>query len=57
MLDSRLDGKQKKRDSEENSPPMKRPYQRGIPDYDFKVGEINFIRNIISYPQNKLEVS
>jgi len=41
----RLDGKQKKVGEYDDTTP-KKVYQKGIPDYDWKMGSINFIRNI-----------
>ncbi|XP_050353391.1 ubiquitin fusion degradation protein 1 homolog [Nymphalis io] len=46
---NRLDGKKKKLISESDSEPQasnsRQPYVRGIPDYDYKIGTIRFIRN------------
>ncbi|KAL5236952.1 hypothetical protein ACI65C_004362 [Semiaphis heraclei] len=43
---NRLDGKKKKDNSDDQSNQFKAPYQRGIPDYDYNIGTIQFIRNI-----------
>ncbi|KAJ2940182.1 hypothetical protein O0L34_g11746 [Tuta absoluta] len=46
---NRLDGKKKKLTSESDSEPQpatsKQPYVRGIPDYNWQVGTLRFIRN------------
>lgn len=49
-LGVRLDGK-KRKDNAETLNQVKVAYQRGIPDYDYTVGTIQFIRNI--RPVNK----
>lgn len=43
----RLDGKKKKTKSISEDVPPGKPavYQRGIPDYDYKIGTLKFIRN------------
>jgi len=47
----RLDGKKKRTPSESEVPSkMKQEYVRGIPDYDYEIGFIKFIRN--SKPKN-----
>ena len=46
----RLDGKKKRTTSESEVPKMKQEYVRGIPDYDYEIGFIKFIRN--SKPKN-----
>jgi len=43
---NRLDGKKKKDNSDDQSNQVKPVYQRGIPDYDYNIGTIQFIRNI-----------
>jgi len=44
---NRLDGKKKKTTSLSEDPPVGKPvaYQRGIPDYDYKIGTLKFLRN------------
>ncbi|XP_041972065.1 ubiquitin fusion degradation protein 1 homolog [Aricia agestis] len=46
---NRLDGKKKKLTSESDSEPQasnpRQPYVRGVPDYDYVVGTLRFIRN------------
>ncbi|XP_039752596.1 ubiquitin fusion degradation protein 1 homolog [Pararge aegeria] len=46
---NRLDGKKKKLTSESDSEPQasnsRQPYVRGIPDYDYVIGTLRFIRN------------
>ncbi|CAH0713602.1 unnamed protein product, partial [Brenthis ino] len=46
---NRLDGKKKKLTSESESEPQasnsRQPYVRGIPDYDYVIGTLRFIRN------------
>lgn len=46
---NRLDGKKKKLVSESDSEPQaaqaRQPYVRGIPDYDYEIGTLRFIRN------------
>lgn len=46
---NRLDGKKKKLVSESDSEPQpsnsRQPYIRGIPDYDYEIGTLRFIRN------------
>lgn len=51
---NRLDGK-KRKDSGTNVIANKPTYVRGIPDYDYKVGTLTFLRNI--KPVNSKEVS
>lgn len=52
----RLDGKAKKDSETENDVPFKKPvYVRGIPDYDYKIGTLIFIKNV--KPVNDEEVS
>ena len=41
----RLDGKKKRTTSETEIPKLKQEYVRGIPDYDYEVGLLKFIRN------------
>lgn len=43
---NRLDGKKKKENTEDQSNQIKATYQRGIPDYDYSLGTIQFLRNI-----------
>ncbi|KAK9498068.1 hypothetical protein O3M35_003950 [Rhynocoris fuscipes] len=50
----RLDGKQKK-DSDEDLPPIKIPTRVGIPDYNWKIGTINFMRNVRKPDPPKIE--
>ncbi|KAJ9591503.1 hypothetical protein L9F63_001989 [Diploptera punctata] len=42
---NRLDGKKKKEAQAASKTPMKVTYQRGIPDYNYKIGTLRFIRN------------
>jgi ubiquitin fusion degradation protein 1 len=46
----RLDGKKKRTTSETELPKLKAEYVRGIPDYDYEIGFLKFIRN--SKPKN-----
>jgi len=46
----RLDGKKKRTTSESEVPKLKQDYVRGIPDYDYEIGFLKFIRN--SKPKN-----
>ncbi|PSN57078.1 hypothetical protein C0J52_01311 [Blattella germanica] len=46
-----LDGKKKKESPSSSKTPMKVAYQRGIPDYNYKIGTLRFIRN--SRPPSK----
>merc|ERR1719211_957820 len=41
----RLDGKKKRTISETEVPKIKQEYVRGIPDYDYEIGLLKFIRN------------
>ena len=41
----RLDGKKKRTNSESEVPKIKQEYVRGIPDYDYEIGLLKFIRN------------
>ena len=41
----RLDGKKKRTTSESEVPKVKQEYVRGIPDYDYEIGLLKFIRN------------
>lgn len=54
---NRLDGKRKKKDTgETDSTPIKREYQRGIPDYEYEPDTLIFLRNIKpvnSHKENK----
>lgn len=43
---NRLDGKKKKENTDDQSNQVKVAYQRGIPDYDYTLGTIQFLRNI-----------
>ncbi|KAL5232709.1 hypothetical protein ACI65C_000119 [Semiaphis heraclei] len=43
---NRLDGKKKKENTDDPLNQVKVAYQRGIPDYDYTLGTIQFIRNI-----------
>lgn len=46
---NRLDGKKKRQSSETSSGETPKPradYVRGIPDFDFEIGELRFIRNL-----------
>lgn len=43
---NRLDGKKRKDSSSIDTPIVKPVYIRGIPDYDYKIGTIKFLRNI-----------
>ena len=42
---SRLDGKKKRTTSETEVPKIKQEYVRGIPDYDYEIGLLKFIRS------------
>jgi ubiquitin fusion degradation protein 1 len=50
----RLDGKKKKDISTSSKTAVKVAYQRGVPDYNYKIGTLRFLRN--SRPPSK-EVS
>ena len=50
----RLDGKKKKEQASGSKADVKVSYQRGVPDYNYKIGTLRFIRN--SKPPSK-EVS
>lgn len=52
---NRLDGKKRKDSASIDAPITKPVYIRGIPDYDYKIGTIKFLRNI--KPVNSKEVS
>lgn len=41
----RLDGKKKRTVSESDTPKLKQDYVRGIPDYDYEIGFLKFIRS------------
>lgn len=41
----RLDGKKKRTTSETEVPQLKQEYVRGIPDYDYEIGMLKFIRS------------
>ena len=41
----RLDGKKKRTTSETEVPKLKQEYVRGIPDYDYEIGMLKFIRS------------
>ena len=41
----RLDGKKKRTTSETEVPQLKKEYIRGIPDYDYEIGMLKFIRS------------
>lgn len=43
---NRLDGKKKKENTDDQLNQVKAAYQRGIPDYDYTLGTIQFLRNI-----------
>ncbi|VVC26650.1 Hypothetical protein CINCED_3A023622 [Cinara cedri] len=43
---NRLDGKKKKENTNDQPNQVKAAYQRGIPDYDYTLGSIQFLRNI-----------
>jgi len=43
---NRLDGKKKKENTDDQPSQVKVAYQRGIPDYDYTLGTIQFLRNI-----------
>lgn len=47
LFPDRLDGKKKKTKSISEDVPAGKPavYQRGIPDYDYKIGTLKFLRN------------
>jgi hypothetical protein len=49
-----LDGKKKKEQASSSKADVKVTYQRGVPDYNYKIGTLRFIRN--SKPPSK-EVS
>lgn len=42
---NRLDGKKRKESAAQDNSNNKGPYQRGIPDYNYKIGTLKFIRN------------
>ncbi|XP_069698965.1 ubiquitin recognition factor in ER-associated degradation protein 1 [Periplaneta americana] len=48
---NRLDGKKKKEAPANNKTTVKVPYQRGVPDYNYSIGTLRFIRN--SRPPSK----
>nr|QBH74173.1 ubiquitin fusion degradaton protein [Orthoderella ornata] len=48
---NRLDGKKKKDASSSSDAPIKVAYQRGVPDYNYKIGTLRFLRN--SRPPSK----
>ncbi|XP_025424066.1 ubiquitin recognition factor in ER-associated degradation protein 1-like isoform X2 [Sipha flava] len=50
---NRLDGKKKKNNVDDESNQVKVAYQRGIPDYNYTVGTIQFIRNIRPVTNNQ----
>ncbi|XP_050437319.1 ubiquitin recognition factor in ER-associated degradation protein 1 [Adelges cooleyi] len=51
---NRLDGKKKKENADDQSNQVVRvAYQRGIPDYDYTIGTIQFLRNIRSVTSEK----
>lgn len=41
----RLDGKRRKESNNSDPTPMKQAYMRGIPDYDYEIGSLKFLRN------------
>lgn len=41
---NRLDGKRRKDSSSSDTTPSKPAYVRGIPDYDYQIGTLKFIR-------------
>ncbi|XP_025196286.1 ubiquitin recognition factor in ER-associated degradation protein 1-like isoform X2 [Melanaphis sacchari] len=43
---NRLDGKKKKENADDSLNQVKAAYQRGIPDYNYTLGTIQFLRNI-----------
>lgn len=43
---NRLDGKKKKENTDDQLNQVKAVYQRGIPDYNYTIGTIQFLRNI-----------
>lgn len=47
---NRLDGKKRKESLSEDKTVQKAPHQRGIPDYNYKIGTLKFMRN--SKPPN-----
>lgn len=51
---NRLDGK--KKGTEESPRPLKMPQKRGIPDYDYKVGTLRFIRNLRPTPSSEVDL-
>jgi len=50
---NRLDGKKKKENIDNYPSQSKAAYQRGIPDYDYTIGTIQFLRNIRSVTNEK----
>lgn len=51
---NRLDGKKKRKDHALVDVPAEKPvYVRGIPDYDYKIGTIKFLRHIKPVANNK----
>ncbi|XP_060516558.1 ubiquitin fusion degradation protein 1 homolog [Cylas formicarius] len=54
---NRLDGKKKKESSASESPLPKPVYVRGIPDYDYEIGTLKFIRRTVKQKSNQNEES
>ncbi|XP_027850661.1 ubiquitin recognition factor in ER-associated degradation protein 1-like isoform X1 [Aphis gossypii] len=52
---NRLDGKKKKENPDDQLNQVKVAYQRGIPDYNYSIGNIQFLRNIRSVTNNENE--
>ncbi|KAL4148696.1 hypothetical protein QTP88_002867 [Uroleucon formosanum] len=55
---NRLDGKKKKENTDDPLNQVKAAYQRGIPDYEYTLGSIQFLRNIrpvIYDKENKIQ--
>lgn len=53
-LGNRLDGKKKKENPDDQLNQVKVAYQRGIPDYNYSIGNIQFLRNIRSVTNNEV---
>lgn len=50
---NRLDGKRRKDSVSSDTTPPKPTYVRGIPDYDYEIGSLKFIRWMGKTPSNK----
>lgn len=54
---NRLDGKKRKDSSSSDAPPPKPVYVRGIPDYDYEIGTLHFIRRTMKQNSKEMENS